>query len=526
MKQKRFKNYLKLGLLLFGVSLMFVNCQKDDDFKNEQTNQNINPYKISKISLNDIKRKGHFEIVKPKIKTKEEIENIQNLKTYNSIYNFKIDTDYVTYIENSDGSYHSYTFPVIYEIAKDSLDNLLISLQKDGTYSAFLVKYNTTPQEKLDIEDGNPVDLTDKVFYTAIDDDVLIKSILNDEGLNTNLSNKEACGQTIVTSCYYEVEAHEDGHFPSGGPCNGWQMVITNNSCEAGSGGTGGYTPPDGNQTFPNTGNTNTNTGATNNGGSNTQENDDVTSPITTCTRDCPEEVQPEPCEKIINLFEDYPTYKDELIALAAKRFETVENGIFIDTGNDAEPVENLPTGTNGFVNFDACNNSNRIISVAHTHNSPSTSTYSIFSDGDLRAFAKGLQCGKIKTNKFVAFLITADGTYYALTIDNVSKLKEYYHFLPLLNPPYDIEKQQEYFNSYNEYLPMFNDYFNEKENPDSKIKKGSEDNLVDEKAFLEMILNYDLGVSLFEVNDNFDDFTKVTLDTTINEIIPEDCPN
>lgn len=34
MKRKRLTKHLKIKILLFGVSLFLVNCQKDDDFKN------------------------------------------------------------------------------------------------------------------------------------------------------------------------------------------------------------------------------------------------------------------------------------------------------------------------------------------------------------------------------------------------------------------------------------------------------------------------------------------------------------
>ena len=35
MKNKRLKNYLKLGILLFGILAIFQNCQKEDSFENK-----------------------------------------------------------------------------------------------------------------------------------------------------------------------------------------------------------------------------------------------------------------------------------------------------------------------------------------------------------------------------------------------------------------------------------------------------------------------------------------------------------
>jgi len=42
------KNYLKLGLLLFGVPLFLVNCQKDDSLQIENT------FNSSQLSVKDI----------------------------------------------------------------------------------------------------------------------------------------------------------------------------------------------------------------------------------------------------------------------------------------------------------------------------------------------------------------------------------------------------------------------------------------------------------------------------------------
>lgn len=56
MKQKRLKNYLKLGILIFGTSLLFTNCQKDDTSSGQDENPETlqNNVKSSYVSGDEI----------------------------------------------------------------------------------------------------------------------------------------------------------------------------------------------------------------------------------------------------------------------------------------------------------------------------------------------------------------------------------------------------------------------------------------------------------------------------------------
>lgn len=364
-----------------------------------------------------------------KPKSKEEKEKAQNFKIYNSIYNFKIDTDYVTYIENLDGSYHSYTFPVIYEVEKDSLDNLLISLQKDGTYSAFIVKYNTTPQEKLDIEDGKSVDLTDKISYTAIEDEDLIKSILSDEGLSTIISSKElACGWTITTSCSWGN--HANGQLDDGNDCPGWQMVIENNPCESNSSGstnTGGQ-----NNTTNTTTTTTTNTGGGTPSGTTTNDDTiDVTTPTTTCTRDCPEEFDPihdKNCMELHN-FSTNPNSQDEFNFLEGEVSANKEKGYLLvsvpfSPGFVAQPIEassecrkmNSPL-------------TNSVYGIMHTHPTGcGEGTHPMFGGFDLYSLYKiadTYDATDSFDNSIFTVYMTVEDNHYAIKINDINKLNK-----------------------------------------------------------------------------------------------------
>ncbi len=112
MRQTQIKTYLKLAILLFGIPLLLYNCQKDDDFINHTENVSESEYKISKIGKSKIQ--ANKQLKNKLIKLAESLESLKqrtgNKTVVSSEFDFSINTDYATYIENSDGTYHSYTF--------------------------------------------------------------------------------------------------------------------------------------------------------------------------------------------------------------------------------------------------------------------------------------------------------------------------------------------------------------------------------------------------------------------------------
>jgi hypothetical protein len=105
--KNKFKNYLKLGILLFGISLTLVNCQKDDELEKVQLVQKSN-FSITKISKTKVQENRTVFSKLTNLKEKLEVKNTntQNKEIASSEHGFTIDTDYATYIESTDGLYH------------------------------------------------------------------------------------------------------------------------------------------------------------------------------------------------------------------------------------------------------------------------------------------------------------------------------------------------------------------------------------------------------------------------------------
>jgi len=146
MRKQKLKNYLKFGILLFGVSILFVNCERDYDEVFELEN---NSEIIVKI-LNQKQVESNEEIVSKLQQINTELNTESTLilakGIYNKDYDFTINTDYVKYIEK--GDYHSYNFFITRKNPNDKrVENLLLSLNNQGGYNAFIIKYDFSKEE-------------------------------------------------------------------------------------------------------------------------------------------------------------------------------------------------------------------------------------------------------------------------------------------------------------------------------------------------------------------------------------------
>ncbi|MCK7590508.1 hypothetical protein M0G43_07990 [Subsaxibacter sp. CAU 1640] len=204
--------------------------------------------------------------------------NIQNKSIYSSQHDFFIETDYATYIESQDGTYHSYTFP-IWRLEDNGLfENILFSLKPDGTYKTFIVSYDLTEQERDDLNNGLYVNIDGRFISTEINAEQLVDNVMSKQSAE--------CTWSFTESCSYGNDNHPDGHEYSGAECPGYQMTYTQycppaagsgppaDTDPAGPEDTGG-TNPDGD---PDNNCNNCGANGSNTGGSNTPgENSNVT---------------------------------------------------------------------------------------------------------------------------------------------------------------------------------------------------------------------------------------------------------
>jgi len=166
--KNKFKNYLKLGILLFGISITLLNCQKDDSIINVNENvENLdNGYSISIINKEEVfQNKTIADKISSVLKTKT---TTNTSKVTNDEHGFTIHTDNVKYIEKD--NYHSYTFYVERSYESNIIENLLLTLKDDGSYKPLLVQYsNENSEQSIDNNTTvNFIELEDNFDYNQL----------------------------------------------------------------------------------------------------------------------------------------------------------------------------------------------------------------------------------------------------------------------------------------------------------------------------------------------------------------------
>ena len=225
--KKRKLYFLKLGILFFGITILLWNCEKEN-INIEKEGVKEAKYSVSEIDFSDIKRNTHlYQKLEELGKSKKKLhrKDTHNKSLYSSEYDFTVNTDIAKYIQSRDGKYHSYTFPVTRETNNGLLENLLVNLQSDGNYKLFLISYNFTKQEKLEIHQGEHVNLEDKVNFTSINSNVL-------EGLFSK-TEQISCVDIVQTYC---EQGNHPGGIENGNACPA-QATSIYRSCGFGSGG-------------------------------------------------------------------------------------------------------------------------------------------------------------------------------------------------------------------------------------------------------------------------------------------------
>lgn len=423
-----------------------------------------------------------------------------------TINNFSIDTDYGLYIE--EGDYHSYTFKITRPNGSNYLlENVVVSKKNETEYETILYQYNITEQELDMIDNGDFVNLEGKMNKIFLENSIITSEVTGKYYFNG--------------SCYEDNPVYVAGNTcPSGQ--HDLNFILSNmgsdDQCEYYLNGT--YTATAGHWTWQSTlvpcddaggggvGGTSSYSGGSGGTGSVT------TSPVKNC-KTCIAPYVPTPCEKVKDQFTNNPTLQDKLNTLSGLTSAATESGFYKVTNSNI--IQNASVGTDGSVAMPLVPNGAKCTMLAHTHNSPASNTYSIFSFHDLGAIAKSIILNEIDTNNFVAFLATADGTYYAFTIENPTAFSQFFANPTHPNFNLDIAKRR------TEQMDL---YYNITNNPDITplIQENSSDYLLDQKAFLSFIQNNNLGASLLESNSTFTTFTKVTYDKGTDTINPQPC--
>ena len=158
-------NKLSAFLAILFLSLT-VSCQHDDVLQDKKTDAHNHGLHEERLTFDELSAQLP--------KAKSIIDKINNSRAkntksslYNEHYDFYINTDGILKIDN--GNYHSLTFPV-YRLEENysKTENLVLSLQDDGSYYVALYSYVLTEQNKDDIINDKPTMIEGLIHRTPL----------------------------------------------------------------------------------------------------------------------------------------------------------------------------------------------------------------------------------------------------------------------------------------------------------------------------------------------------------------------
>lgn len=476
----------KLWSILFITVLAITSCQKDDTYMHH-----------SNVESKGFSRTISYEELKTMPKAIAMIEEISEERrkksVYNEKYDFTIDTTNIELFEI--GDYHSLTFNVFRDSTSNStaIENLILNWEPYEDYKSFLTTYNLTESEVDKIKNDEKIDLSGKEILTHLTK-FDTRTILKSGGNPPNLVQIDGSCYIIT---YVRTVSYSD--IPGQLEASVWEEVLEPTPCpEENTNYTYTLDPNAGGLYIPILNIPNPEPyipipGVTGGGGKN------VGSPFNpVITKPKVMMASKKECEKIEDAL-SAGNYMENVTALASLINDPYEFGSGLDSNGN---VTLFQTGPDIIIIPPPVGTTYTVVS--HTHDS---GKLSIFSFSDLEAIAKLLKNEQIDTSTFIATLSTHKGTHYVLTISNTTKFKDFFyhkfHYLHEL----DLQYHLKYENSHEKAYNLKKKYY------DSKNRLLNENN-VNNEMVLEIFLNFlkeaDIGVSLFETDENFETFTQV----------------
>jgi len=505
----KFYKLIKLLLLSFGIAFV-VSCEDD-------LHQEITQFEDKKDKIILKGEKSSLKYLASKYQQKNILKSFNSNKSlllYNQEYDIYIDTSKVQKI--SSDYFESYTFKVRRSnvIAQDSIENYVVNYFADSTSYSFLIKY------KISIN-GN------SISYNA--DLNSIEIIDGDNLVDTKTSCMPEFIEVVdyVTTCVdFDCASGEHSGADEADQCNLEGSDLPTTQCTSEwvvVDCMGGYNPPDGTQTDPST--------PPLGGGSSTNNDNDVTNQNNTPLVPLDDTLGTiKECDKIFDFLSDEENedFKNKLLELANP--DNYDENLDIEFEKSIAKYKNNSTldereGDDNQASVEINKNPpNKYVALAHTHPNDTEGTYSIFSLEDLEAIALIDKENNIDINNFVSFLITKKGNevkYYAFTIHSKSKFRDFFYFVTH-EKEFDINQASEnekntYKNSFSKYIDITPKYFTGN-NPLISSNDSDSQNVL--SKFIQFMQESNTGITLFETNENFDSFTKVSFDNSQSDNI------
>ena len=474
MTQKIRKFKLLLTLVLAGFLL--YSCQIEKEFTNDSLYEEkgaIMHKKFDELVKDSQFKTAYDKVIKPQ-KVLLSKKNTASKTVMEQQYNFTI-VDKPANVVISSGI-TSYTFLIKRDNTPTNVfENLIINMKLNEEPKAYLYKFeSSTPIRNATY---NPSTFVGTKTLTPIIYNATESKIFAGEGFICAMVQEWHCPnhESNVSGCEGYGTSSLQCFFTGGGGATVGSSG-TSGSGPSGSGGSGGGTGPN-----------------------------IVTAPVVLPS------IENDPCVKILRMKNISPTISTDLETLGDKRTEPNEHGLIkVDNSPNVTTVQ----GTPGEINI-TLPATGSVSIYGHTHNSPASDTYSIFGYHDFLTLVGLIKIGRLSPDCVIT-LATADGTNYAMTIDDMAVFAKFFES--------DKPGNDENIKNHNKVI---RDYYGLLENStNALIEPNGTDLIGDEINFLKMIQDFNMGVSLLETNATFTTFTKVTYDKKKKMKIAQPCNN
>ena len=428
MKQN-IKNYLKYCILLFGISITLHNCQKvDEEIYDTKSKSEI---RFTYEYQSNQKFNANVTLARQLSKIKSVERNYNKRYISSAEHGFIIDTDYTKYIEAVDGSHHSYTFSIRRENPNELIENLVLTLQDDGTYNTVIVTYYFPDYDTIGI-DRQDIDFDSNVIFDDIASRVCVGWYTCVQWNTCECEEDPSCGAVE----YNEVCTDNNVEFADA------EESDSSGSSSTSSGTTGGNNGSQWGGTVWTSGGTGGMGGDTGSGDNNASGSTTTSSPMLSTPKT--------PCEKMNKLKAD-TGFRDEMVELkTAADDENVEKGITLYNKTGVAPLNDkyLYDPSSGTPNNPQINHSYyaNTQGYVHTHYEGLISIFSVKDLFDMYNIMKNASV----TDDFFYGLITEAGSAYILQIEdraafiafgdaNLSNENKRFKFTSILVEHYDV---------------------------------------------------------------------------------------
>lgn len=185
MKQKRLINYLKIGILLFGISFILQNCEKDDFQQNIENSDKTQEIISRKFSLEKI---PHFNQVKEKLNkinsNLNDASQLRNRTVNTDNDSISILTNDILYMEYAQT--HTYTFKINRTNPQHFIENIVLHYNVDSqSYDEYLIQYNISFEQYQNVLNDIPLDENVEVDMFQLDNGTLVSLLSRSSCIRT-----------------------------------------------------------------------------------------------------------------------------------------------------------------------------------------------------------------------------------------------------------------------------------------------------------------------------------------------------